>query len=584
MQNTDTIGIKNNTSHLFNSLSINKCNIIKYLISLCPTIMDVELKSSISIFWGFVQSGKTYAIQCYILLCIILGFNVIILFHDDLSHPYQFNIRFTVFLDSIVLYGRTHNKFVLIKPSIVDNKNNNEDIINSLKCGNTIIYSNNNKTQLTKFKFCLEQSNKKYTIIQDESDISAKKNKESKRDILRLDILEKSFHILCCTATPYAHFFEDKFNIQANQFIHIKPSSKYKGWEYCNKISIGEDIQDVTNYCILPDWMYFSISHFEQNCRKSIKDNSDIRDPNILIIKITSIIKKHYSIQDILKTEYPNNPSIVYSGDYIRIFIQNFNTTKRHEYKKDYYIFFNISLMEILSMIYEHLKSINSSQTVFIIGGRRLDRGLSITSIDHNFYANGEIYIKSKLCRFSTMDQAMRVYGISNDSDPRFIYSTTKIFEEMKLGYDVINATYETSNIKNCLMTSVIQKNNIPHKLRKIIMSPTFNLIDQIEKTPLNTTINIEEFNEIEWGKKNLTKNIKNALKRGDETIVIKIIKYMKLNTESSIENIVSNCNITVFTHYTEWKKKNTKYKILIKKSDNLYKINPEIEDIIKII
>ena len=58
----------------------------------------------------------------------------------------------------------------------------------------------------------------------------------------------------------------------------------------------------------------------------------------------------------------------------------------------------------------------------------------------------------------------------------------------------------------------------------------------------------------------------------------------MKLNTESSIENIVSNCNITVFTHYTEWNKKNTKYKILIKKSNNLYEINPEIEDIIKII
>ena len=143
--------------------------------------------------------------------------------------------------------------------------------------------------------------------------------------------------------------------------------------------------------------------------------------------------------------------------------------------------------MESLSDISLLLDSINSSQTVFVIGGKKLDRGLSITSSEHTLYANGIIYNKSKTCRFASVDQGLgRVFGVSNDNNQRFIYSTDKIFDEMKQGYDVMKTTYNISqtNVESN-MCSIIRKGLIPNKLNKVIMSSSFSHRDQLERAPL---------------------------------------------------------------------------------------------------
>ena len=244
--------------------------------------------------------------------------------------------------------------------------------------------------------------------------------------------------------------------------------------------------------------------------------------------------------------------------------------------------------MEILSELSIFLHSINSSKTIFVIGGKRLDRGLSITSIDHSFYANCIIYVKSKTCRFSAIDQGLgRVFGVSNDNNARFIYSSEKVFEEMRNGYNTTKSTIDGAIENAGNMSDVIKTGYIPNKLDKIIMCSAFNRIDQRERAPIIIRDHDDNDNDIDSCKKHLLKNIKNALKRVDESIVIKIIKYMKNNPETrsrSVNDLKLNCNVSDINHYTEWKKKAGRYMILINTVGDLYELNPDITDIIKII
>ena len=86
---------------------------------------------------------------------------------------------------------------------------------------------------------------------------------------------------------------------------------------------------------------------------------------------------------------------------------------------------------------------------------------------------------------------------------------------------------------------------------------------------------------DAEWGMKNLIKNIKKNIKTRNETIIMKILRLLKLRgslSRSEIEQTIPE--ISDFFHYTQWSK-NTgakgRYQVLILGSDEEWKLNPLI-------
>lgn len=80
-----------------------------------------------------------------------------------------------------------------------------------------------------------------------------------------------------------------------------------------------------------------------------------------------------------------------------------------------------------------------------------------------------------------------------------------------------------------------------------------------------------------------LEKNVRAALRAGRDTVVLRIIRYLHTHVEATKEEIKRECSVADFGHYDKWAREQGRYKIVIPTTTKLYKINPEISDIVSL-
>ena len=353
-------------------------------------------------------------------------------------------------------------------------------------------------------------------------------------------------------------------------------------------INDNEDLEG----CVIPVWL--------QNCLDRINDTK-IRTRNVsnhcsndcAILKVAHLKNTQNLLQDCLKglNKYKRNPTIVYNGNDARIYVPKckrldpiiMKGVKYQTTNDGYFILKNTPIMVVMSLISKILLSLGVIKTLFFIGDNKIDRGISITSEDHKFYANIMVYVCSKDATFADHDQSIgRVFGISTDKNNRVCYITPKVLEDMNNGYINNKNIMERSVDNNSSVTSIIREKDISVKLKKVRMCSNFSIRDQ---NSLSQCLLINDtYDDKDELIQKLQKNITLAMRRNDETIVIKIIRYMKTVEYGTHENIKKNVTTEadmIFDHYTKWHKKSGAYKILVNNNGN-YVLNPEINSIVE--
>ncbi|MDC3332904.1 cell division protein ZapB [bacterium] len=227
--------------------------------------------------------------------------------------------------------------------------------------------------------------------------------------------------------------------------------------------------------------------------------------------------------------------------------------------------FKKVVIQTMLQWLRDHNEGGNTFTHICIIAGRLGDRGVNFCSTDFKWHLTHQVLYVTKTTTAASLVQSIRLCGRYNDDIPLNLYTTR---------YNANNLV-NTLSIQDCLMngcvdaeqglmrdlyrdvaiyTDVVPKNKLckksEYKLRTIVRPSGFRRFRMDTRQ-----------SDKDWGIANLIKNVKRAIQNGNDTIVVKIIKFLwdeesKTFKNATKEDLVNACGITTWSHYTTWNKR----------------------------
>jgi hypothetical protein len=626
-------GLNKNNYNLL-KYAFNECKeLSRYTIS---SEEKVDGKTGASILTCYCQGGKTLSALYHILLAIIYKKNVLVVTMNQLDQKTQFKNSMRNDDDTNSFYHKLKTAGVdhdFTPPDLVFREVNDEDVAAAdMRAGGAIFCCIHNTTQLGKFKKLIDNNQdlrNTYIVILDESDLGLKQNhnKHSARDKITETIIGNASWVIYVTATHIGHVIIDGEYIKVKDIVKIQTSPNYVGNGHrlleVHNISDHATDEEGEKYSIIrkytdsrfkpQHWFVYAVEHHLSLSRTSTRMSNESFN---MLIKVTDSVENQRLIQQYLIDNYSECPSLVINGSSLKFYLPTNGTTCTiyqfkinkwlpksakyttyqlgeggtiHEWHNTKYA----SYAKLKKYIKELLSQLFIDTLMFEIAGRKADRGIRYKDEDHKWMISGELYIDSDNVDYATACHAAgRINGNRehNDMDRKYLYTSGPIINTLRNGNEVYEKYVDDHDIK------INELKEANHEDRDIMISDMVNEIpltsDQssVKFTKACTLLYqrkkgfktfIEKSGDIENNKKHclveLENNVRNAIDTDRDTVIIRILRYMKNCPEVTQTKLHEMCNAAHIGHYTKWNKTHGQYKILVLTTANLYELNPEI-------
>lgn len=529
---------------------------------------------------GLPQSGKAKALMWHIISSIVYSQKVIVFFRNIWTDPIQFKNTLKRAKKEVCDYLEKkgmRNYFNLeytTDPECEEWTNPHSNINVMLLMGNY--------TQAAKL-YKNSEGDCEYNIFIDEADLVINTNEtsleKSFRPVLN-SLIDGAKRVVCCTATPLGVLFNDQVNVKCSDTVHLPIPENYHGMDNIESHVIPTKTKNysaasIKNIFDVDDYLEKYLALFE---KKLPYENH----PVISLIKNSMLKIHHLQILEYSIKKLKDVLCIVFEGDKI-IFSgikENSIKIKNKKYiKKDNKIFVSkITIQEALQYLKEN-GNVKKYPRICIVAGKLADRGINFTSSDYNWHITEEYYRTSKSSHTSNLIQSMRVFGISNDTIKRSIYTTDDILSDIKKTYEVTKnifldaAKSQEELLFTLLLNKKIQREKMPGRKLTKLKNP-FKIVRSLDTSEVRGRLTKSEMQRLtlvqfpKWARDET--KIALFMKDLDPK---KIYSYVEFKEYCELKNIVMN-------HLFDIKYANGSQgygTIILRNEDSTYQLYPEL-------
>lgn len=444
-------------------------------------ILMVYLKDRYIIIKGHVQSGKTNFIICSSMMCLSVGFSIVIILRNTKADHEQMYKRLTDFKESIERF-ENRPEFNIIR--------NGKHSSSIDKTRIFLVLCNEISTEKIVEYFKDSKKNGKYVLIIDEVDyvdssINLQKNKNIK-------ILKDNAHCVFGVSATIMDPIGKEKDIIPKDIILLTTPIKYIGIDNLSIVEISDkcvysskDESDLfANDLELND---FICCFSKQKVKKYISEESI---PNICLINICRSKNPYIILQQKISKLYPNLTTIVYNGD--GIIYRKGNLHEIYKY----------SISSFLQKLKDN-GGITKHPNIIIFAGELSGRGISFVSDDYIWHLTHQRLLVSKDCDEPELIQKIRLCGLYNNSNRELLlYSTKKILDDLVIAYfkqeeilcnlKSLNDTFE-GDCKSFIEKLPINKDKISKRKMIKDLNSSFNLNIVNDKVGWNMNVYIKK-------------------------------------------------------------------------------------------
>jgi hypothetical protein len=545
---------------------------------------------------GHVQSGKSDVI------CGLAVYNILVQKRTTLVIVRNFTGDYQQLASK---FQKTEEKFTMFGIDILYGGDKNEMALSDAISGRTakliIIIANNTHGRtlnrvLQARKQCKDSI--KFDVVIDEcDDLAYKKNADAKWISELDDLLPFARQIFGITATAFdVMFMENK--LQTDGIYRLKRPENYKGIDH-----IITKHMDTTTFIKkngrreLSEAMvqlYDDISDVQFN--ESYEDDGQLYNhPNIVLHKTCTFTKDH----ELFLSEFRR---IRILADWVKIIYNGQGCILHHTSLENGYegepividgvegtcvrgewTFIKVSVGSVLEWIRNYNPNAYITSNIVIMSGILSGRGINfVSSPSYKWHLTHQILATSVTRSVSDLIQSIRLFGRYNDDIPLTLYTPQNHINDLRKGI----ALHEQ------FIDGALNAEESEKMIEFYKKTPVFSdLVPKIKlstktKYQLNSVVRmVGEESDKEWGLKNLRKNLENAIKAKRSTVIVKILRFLKFSCPESTctkNEILTTCEAVNFKPYIVWEKKHSYYKLLVESEGGLYKLNPEVEDVVQ--
>lgn len=586
---------------------------------------------------GHVQSGKTRAILGIATYCVVVQKRpTFLLLRNANSDLFQIQSSINSSFGSESSNNRHGFRHYLVENDcqnnfldfiVNDNTQNTKIEIEKMLTKNTtpkLVLVLANDSQLKRILSIINSiENPEFDFIVDEVDAISINQKNTKitpkreHSFMKLKSLCKNF--IGVSATNFNIFFGDN-ELYEHQVFSLTPNENYKKITSFIHFPLLKEVSSKTESIFdrdveLKETLFF-ISNEPVIITKNIINNQEFLHPNVILINMTNYVSHHEEfVKSFTLLNLPVDWLVIsWDGKGILMYHSSFITEnlslvieRRNDGKKIHCTPFKSNNIPLLSFKNVHigdvLETIRKTDSecqkfthIAIISGILANRGNNFCS---NNYESGinrihithQYYKTSKTSDCTDMIQQVgRSCGIFSDNIHIKLYCSNDVYNDLLVANEtrerIINQVKLRNPIGQVDMLGIVKPNNINKICNNIIFERKPEK-DLTKRYVINLKVNeidennIPEFEDTEFINKkikNMIVNIRNALRKEKDTIIIRIIDFLSKcpNYSSSKEDIMNFCKFTNFTHYIQWTGSSARYKLLVK-NNNEWTLNREI-------
>lgn len=468
-----------------------------------------------------------------------------------------------------------------------------------------------NGTQMKKLNNKLATHNIRYNLFMDESD-ARYKGDDTIFEPQMQTLIGGCDKFVGVTATAFDNLVKD--DLKALCVFNAVIPANYKGFDKLelhvmqHGCPIENKYKPDADQNLLPEYQMMNLIQprdiqIEIVNGGGARRQRTVKHPVICLHKTSCIIKKHNEIQQYFKNHnaLAHWTSIIHNGNGIKLYSQHHDEPelevitldeKGHMARKDEngcYLFKNLQVQDMLEFLLA--EGVEKHSHIVIIAGRTADRGTSYVSRKYRWHLTHE-YLMLAVDTSSTVSsqiQALRICGISKDELPRTLITTQRIIDNCRAAIKIqdtwVEATNHNVEVEATTMHELMKATPIEpgHRVRcKLSKFSGYKHLLQYEQPQVaaapqpvqrrNNQNIIDRFKEL------VLQDLHNEI----ESAKIRILRFLKNHAHATREEIETTCGIHIQPDYDKWNLQHHRYKIVIKNANNLYTINPEIEDVLE--